>query len=94
MTIDHTGGRVTPTHTERVSAVDQKIRIRQHRAQSTVHRPVLNIGSDMRLLDVLLAAAADLQINRFLEAFHVTQLGRDTCRYNSLIFLLVGDVNI
>lgn len=68
--------------------------MQQRRAQRTVRQPVLNTESDMRLLDVLLGAAADLQINRFLEAFHVTQLGRDTCRYNSLIFLLVGGVNI
>ena len=55
--------------------------------ENTVYQQGLCIGCDMQLLDVLFSAAADLQINRFLEAFHVTQLGKThadtTCSYST-----------
>lgn len=56
----------------------------------------------MRSLDILFTAASYLQINKFLEAFHVTQLGKThadtTCSYSAswetLIFNTFGPYTI
>lgn len=65
---------------------------------NTVSQHLLYMGFDMYSLEVLFTAAADLQINRFLEAFHVTQPGKThadtTCSYSTsweaLIFNTFG----
>lgn len=44
-------------------------------AENTVHQHVVHIGFDMKGPDIPCSAAADIQINTFLGAFHVTQLG-------------------
>lgn len=67
-------------------------------AESTVHQQPVYIGFDMKGLDILCSAAADLQINTFLEAFHVSRLGTThadaTCSYSTsweaLIFKTLG----
>ncbi len=66
--------------------------------ENAVYQHILYIGFDMKLHDILCAAAADLQINRFLEAFHVARPGMthaDTiCSYSTswetLIFKTFG----
>lgn len=54
--------------------------------ENAAYQHILCIEFDMKLLDTLCSAAADLQINRFLEAFHVTRLGMThadtTCSYS------------
>lgn len=56
-------------------------------AGNTVHQHILYIGFDTRVCDILCSGAADLQINTFLEALHVTRLGLTyadtTCSYST-----------
>lgn len=98
---------VTALRRENFSLVTLKEKCRQHvfcvkfRVENTVYQHILYIGFDMKLRDILCAAAADLQINRFLEAFHVARLGMThadtTCSYSTswetLIFKTFGSYN-
>lgn len=67
-------------------------------AENTVHQHIVYIGFDMKGPDILCSAAADIQINKFIGAFHVTRLGMThadaTCSYSSswetLIFNTFG----
>lgn len=70
--------------------------------ENTVYQHILYTGFDMKLLDILCAAAEDLQINTFLEAFYVTRLGMThadtTCSHSTswetLIFNTFGSYSL
>lgn len=98
---------VTALRRENFSLVTLKEKCRQHVfrvrfwVENARHQHIPYIGFDVTLRDSLCAAAADLQINTLLEAFHVTRLGMThadtTCSYSTswetLIFKTFGSYN-